>query len=361
MYGMELSKRLFVIAVLAFLCFAGQRPAWAAPRAGDKAPAFSLKTVDSGDARSLADLTKEKKSQAAVLVFLSCRCPYVAQARQPLADLAKEFGDKVQFVGLNSNQNEPTDEVKADAAQNFRRANPRGVPGRRARRGSLSRRRRRPGRGPARVHRREGHHQDGGARVRLHHQEETVKRAVVPALVLALATAVAGASGDLGRAFAGDRAAAGEPPKLKAAIVDLNGLKAAMSKSRGRMLLVHFWATWCLPCLQELPVLNQFAREMKPRGVDVLSVSLDDPGTAAGTVLRELSQKAPELTATIAKVDDADKFIANFDGAWEGTIPALFAYDVNGKLRGRHMGETTRVQLDRLIKDASRDIPPPAK
>jgi peroxiredoxin len=125
---MELSRRLLVVGVLASLCFAGQTtplcfagpsPASAAPRVGDKAPAFSLKTVDSGDARSLADLTKEKKNQAAVLVFLSCRCPYVAQARQPLADLAKEFGDKVQFVGLNSNQNEPADEVKADAAQNF--------------------------------------------------------------------------------------------------------------------------------------------------------------------------------------------------------------------------------------------------
>lgn len=186
-----------------------------------------------------------------------------------------------------------------------------------------------------------------------------MKRAVVPALVLVAAAVVA--SGPLGQVLAGDRAAVGDAPKLKASVVDLDGLKAAMSKSRGRTLLVHFWATWCIPCLQELPVLNQFAREMKSRGVDVLSVSLDDPATASGQVIRQLSQKAPELTATIAKVDDADKFIANFDGAWEGTIPALFAYDVHGKLRARHMGETTRVQLDRLIKDASRDVPPATK
>src|SRR3954463_8059514 len=55
------------------------------PRAGQKAPAFSLKTVDSGQTRALDSFTKAKGMKGAVLVFLSCKCPYVAQARAPLA------------------------------------------------------------------------------------------------------------------------------------------------------------------------------------------------------------------------------------------------------------------------------------
>jgi peroxiredoxin len=91
--------------------------ALAAPKIGEKAPAFSLPTVDKGEPRALADLGKGK--QATVAVFLSCRCPYVVKARQPIADLVKQFGDKVQFVGINANQTEAADEVKADAASHF--------------------------------------------------------------------------------------------------------------------------------------------------------------------------------------------------------------------------------------------------
>jgi peroxiredoxin len=106
--------------VLAFGFAISRGHAASGPRVGDKAPPFSLKTVDSGEARALSDLTKDKHSQGAVLVFLSCRCPYVAQARQPLAELSKEFGDKVSFIGINANQNETVEDIKADAALNFR-------------------------------------------------------------------------------------------------------------------------------------------------------------------------------------------------------------------------------------------------
>jgi peroxiredoxin len=94
-------------------------PAITGPRAGDKAPGFSLKTVDSGQARALESFTKAKGVKGAVVLFLSCRCPYVAQARAPLADLYKQYGEKVAFVGLNANQNEKADDIKADAAQSF--------------------------------------------------------------------------------------------------------------------------------------------------------------------------------------------------------------------------------------------------
>src|SRR5262245_59223761 len=90
------------------------------PRSGQKAPAFSLKTVDSGQPRTLDSFTKAKGNGkpvlGAVVVFLSCRCPYVVQARAPLAELHKQYGDKVAFVGLNANQNEKLDDIKTDAA-----------------------------------------------------------------------------------------------------------------------------------------------------------------------------------------------------------------------------------------------------
>lgn len=78
-----------------------------------------LKTADKGELRSLDNLVRGGETRGAVVVFVSARCPYVVQARQPLADLFKQFGSKVTFVGVNSNQNESAEDVKADAAANF--------------------------------------------------------------------------------------------------------------------------------------------------------------------------------------------------------------------------------------------------
>jgi peroxiredoxin len=115
------SSLSFVIGVLA-LCVApgahaqvGDGP----PRAGAHAPVFALPAIDSGQARSLESFTKAKGAKGAVVLFLSCKCPYVAQARAPLADLYKQYGARVSFVGLNANQNEKAGDIKADAALSF--------------------------------------------------------------------------------------------------------------------------------------------------------------------------------------------------------------------------------------------------
>ena len=89
------------------------------PRAGDKAPAFSLKTVDKGEPKALAELLKEGAGRGVVLAFLSAQCPYVAQARQPLGELFRTHGGTFTFVGVNANQNESLDEIKADAATSY--------------------------------------------------------------------------------------------------------------------------------------------------------------------------------------------------------------------------------------------------
>ncbi|HEY8926286.1 MAG TPA: redoxin domain-containing protein [Polyangia bacterium] len=97
----------------------GGRPATARPRAGDKAPGFSLKAIDTGETRTLDQALADGKPRGVLVVFLSCKCPYAAQARQPLGDLFRKYGAQVKFVGINANQNESSDDIKADAALSF--------------------------------------------------------------------------------------------------------------------------------------------------------------------------------------------------------------------------------------------------
>ncbi|HVR01721.1 MAG TPA: TlpA disulfide reductase family protein [Polyangia bacterium] len=134
-------------------------------------------------------------------------------------------------------------------------------------------------------------------------------------------------------------------------LMDLEAIEHAV-RGRGHPLLVHFWASWCGPCLQELPLLDKFARDMRARGVEVLSLSLDDPERAGGQVVEVLAARAPNLTRNIVRVQDTSSLINTIDPRWEGSIPAMFAYDSKGRLRDSLIGETTRRDLDVLIARA---------
>ena len=75
--------------------------------------------MDSGEEKALDQLLKDGGPRGVAVVFLSCKCPYAAQARQPLGELFKTYGSKVTFVGINANQNESLEDIKADAAVSF--------------------------------------------------------------------------------------------------------------------------------------------------------------------------------------------------------------------------------------------------
>jgi thiol-disulfide isomerase/thioredoxin len=134
-------------------------------------------------------------------------------------------------------------------------------------------------------------------------------------------------------------------------LVDIEGLKGLLHQARGHVLLVHFWASWCGPCMRELPIMDKFAHDMKPRGLEVMSVSLDDPGRpgVAEHVGALLRKQAPNLTPNIAHFVDADELIAAISPRWTGAIPALFVYDHTGQLRGDLYGDSTRPELEQLV------------
>jgi len=80
-------------------------------------------------------------------------------------------------------------------------------------------------------------------------------------------------------AFAADAAYAAVSPETEQApdftLPSLNGKTVSLSDFRGRWVLLNFWATWCAPCVEEMPGLNRLYRALKKDGLVMLAVSLD--------------------------------------------------------------------------------------
>ena len=182
------------------------------------------------------------------------------------------------------------------------------------------------------------------------------------AAVTALSSGTSGASpkGAGGKSTPHAAKAAKEPADGLTPL-DATSLRQAMRKAKGGDLFIHLWASWCGPCMEELPDIDRLARQARARGATFLSVSLDDPKRGAH-VLDVLHRQAPNLTRFVANFDDPDKFADLFSGEWDGSIPALFVYDRTGHLRASFVGELENADIRRILADISAAPPsPPAR
>jgi len=75
-------------------------------------------------------------------------------------------------------------------------------------------------------------------------------------------------------------AAAGEgPAPVAVTVAELPAIQAAIKAPGAKAVLVNVWATWCEPCRAEMPSIEKLYREFGPRGLEIVAVSIDDPGT----------------------------------------------------------------------------------
>jgi thiol-disulfide isomerase/thioredoxin len=151
-----------------------------------------------------------------------------------------------------------------------------------------------------------------------------------------------------------------EPQARPARFISVEQLRTAVASHKGRVLVVHFWATWCQPCMHELPMIAKLARESSARGVDILPVSLDDPSDRSALwVGRVLASKTGDSGwSPILKWDEGESITEQFDPRWQGEIPVFFAYDRDGRLRRYLIGDLGRGDFERLVGDL---LPPPSK
>jgi thiol:disulfide interchange protein len=122
----------------------------------------------------------------------------------------------------------------------------------------------------------------------------------------------------------------------------LDGGTLDLASTRGKVLLLDFWATWCVPCIAEIPAFNALHQAYKDRGLEIIAISLDEEGA---DIVRPFVKKHG-MNYTIALGDPA---LAEKFGVTE-TIPVTIVVDRQGRIKATHVGVTSQARFEADIK-----------
>jgi cytochrome c biogenesis protein CcmG, thiol:disulfide interchange protein DsbE len=124
----------------------------------------------------------------------------------------------------------------------------------------------------------------------------------------------------------------------------IEGKKWSLYENRGRVVLINFWATWCEPCRVEKPMLVKLGREYKPRGLEVVGISLDQDGEE---IIKKFVARYKINYPTLLPVPGS--LLSQIE-----PVPTTLLIDVEGRLARKYVGvmpeEELREDIEKLIK-----------
>ncbi|MEW8232043.1 MAG: TlpA disulfide reductase family protein [Candidatus Thiodiazotropha endolucinida] len=126
------------------------------------------------------------------------------------------------------------------------------------------------------------------------------------------------------------------------------GVNIKLSELRGQVVMVNFWASWCGPCRQEMPLLQQLFDRYQSLGFSLLGVNVDEDRAAADKMLSDLPVSFPIL------YDDRSKVSKQYQVK---AMPSTFMVDRDGRIRYLHKGykpgyeEEYQQQIRQLLRE----------
>ena len=129
-----------------------------------------------------------------------------------------------------------------------------------------------------------------------------------------------------------------EAPDFTLPLVE--GGQLRLSSYRGKIVLLDFWATWCVPCREETPHFVELQRKYGDRGLQIIGVSMDDSPDPVRTFYQQFQMNYPVVMGT-----------ADVGVAYGGVLglPIAFVVDREGRIYAKHMGATDAAVFENEI------------
>jgi len=131
---------------------------------------------------------------------------------------------------------------------------------------------------------------------------------------------------------------------LAAQHADVKGETRRLGDWRGRVLIVNYWATWCAPCREEIPVFVKLQERYGDRGLQFVGIAIDQPGKVA-EFAREFGINYPLLLGGVETIE-----LVRQVGNRAGVLPYTLVIDRKGKLVSRELGALKEDRLEGLIQ-----------
>jgi len=147
---------------------------------------------------------------------------------------------------------------------------------------------------------------------------------------------------------------AGTPAASRAAepsitALDAAGLKSELQAAHGQVVLVNFWATWCRPCLEEIPLLQAVEAEFADSRFRLISVSLDDYASTDTQVVPFMQKWFPDFRSYQSVEYEMDTMVSAIDPNWNEVLPTTYLLATDGSVAELIQGKFSKAELSRQI------------
>ena len=139
--------------------------------------------------------------------------------------------------------------------------------------------------------------------------------------------------------------------KAQVKFISLSDLESRFAKGSDTTYVVNFWATWCGPCIAELPAFEQINKENTNKPVKVLLVSLDFKSKLNTAVIPFVVKNNIKSEVFIINEPDQQTFIEKVDQNWSGAIPATLFVNTKKNIRSFYEKEFTFEELSKTFKN----------
>ena len=131
--------------------------------------------------------------------------------------------------------------------------------------------------------------------------------------------------------------------------IHVKELEKILSNQENKLFILNLWATWCAPCVKEIPAFEKIAKEIDKSKVSFVMISLDFPSQIETQLKPFLKKNKTSLDVSVMMDTDYNSWIDKVDPTWEGNIPSTLFFNNSKKTRYFHSGELSESELRKLI------------